>query len=353
MALDWGDIGEDGSYKGQPISNPCEFSGDLRRSRSRGRSELFNISLNQHEVYVWADHLEDALEAAIDWAEEMEYCDVFVTLDETDLREAADDLGITWNSAWNSAWPGQDSDFIRVRDHAETDLMLVGHASLPKCEKILGGGPLYVAHWGYTNVDDDDIEGVARASVLKCYEHPFLYGDHVTFTPDPTGDHRAAGNYLLHPRGPAARVELVPLFDTDAPFNGRVSWVNGDGGKLTLIDPEEGVSSDPEKITQQIMHASGLPYTAPAPPAAPTAAPLSERENQLVAWMMKMGWHEDTAQAIKHVYRLRASGHPWLTKGGFEGLSDEQAAAVLYSTLPARNKTFFGLKMPNYLRGRR
>lgn len=130
-----------------PIANPEDFDRDKK---------LFQFQFGAYgdiRVYVWADHDEDAFEIAVEWADD-NAPGVFVSLGEGDLREAADDLGIRWDSSWPD-W--DDPKFNKVVEHAEADLTSIGHTTL--------NSGAYIPSWEWHFVEVTDRQEIKRVAV--------------------------------------------------------------------------------------------------------------------------------------------------------------------------------------------
>jgi hypothetical protein len=132
-----------------PIVNP----GD-----AEWKDTLFELQFGAYgstRLYVWADHLEDAFEEAVEWLDENAPGHL-INLTTADLKEAAKDEGITWQSHWPD-WG--DPDFEKVIERAEADLTLIGHTTLKHGQ--------YVASWEWTGheVDHAKTEKVREASL--------------------------------------------------------------------------------------------------------------------------------------------------------------------------------------------
>jgi hypothetical protein len=123
----------------------------------------------QYDVYIWADSFDDA------WEELVEYLDahapeVFETIGEDELKEAADDLNIPWKATWPD-W--QDRDFEKVVEHAEADYTMISHTTLKS-----GGTHIRSDMWGGDDVTDgDELNEVWTLSAESCeddeeYEPP-------------------------------------------------------------------------------------------------------------------------------------------------------------------------------------
>lgn len=111
-----------------PVINPSELpQGDgFHRRRSGG---LFKMNTHGDEGYVWTEHEESWDDAFEEWVEYLDTAspDVFETIGEEDLKEAAEDLGKEWKDSWPD-W--SDPDFTEVSEHAEADLDVIGHTTL-------------------------------------------------------------------------------------------------------------------------------------------------------------------------------------------------------------------------------
>lgn len=120
-----------------PIANPGDYD---------DRKSLFLMwagASSPLQVYVWADHFEDAFEAMVDFIDEHEKCGIFTFLDDSDYRAAARDAGIEWPAGEDFDWLSE-RDQNRVREAAEVDLSVIGHTTL-KCQE--GKGSAFIPSW--------------------------------------------------------------------------------------------------------------------------------------------------------------------------------------------------------------
>jgi hypothetical protein len=142
-----------------PIANPGEFEVDTEpRYRTRQLFRMWFGAYGETALYVWADSFESAFEEAVEWLDDNAPWHL-TSLDESDLKEAADDLGI----AFSKDMP--EEDLMRVMEHAETDLTLIGHTTLEHGE--------YVASWewgGDEVTDARELELVEERSVQEAEE---------------------------------------------------------------------------------------------------------------------------------------------------------------------------------------
>ena len=153
-----------------PIANPEDCDDDRA---------LYQFQFGPYtgtEVYVWADGDEDAFEIAIEWVDD-NAPGLLVTVDEDDLKEAAEDLGIEWDEAWSNGgaagrkefgttWnPYDDPEFVKIVEHAEADLTLIGHTTLKHGTHI----PSWEWHF-HEVTDEGEIEEVAGRSEEEEYE---------------------------------------------------------------------------------------------------------------------------------------------------------------------------------------
>lgn len=106
-------------------------------------------------VYVWADSFESAFEEAVEWLDDKKYAGYFTTLDESDFRDVAENLGWSeerFTEVWEEIQSGriESKDADKLLTKAEADLTMIGHTTLRNIEKVLGGGPVYVPsyEWG-------------------------------------------------------------------------------------------------------------------------------------------------------------------------------------------------------------
>ena len=132
------------------IANPddAEFYADNRYVQEGPLFELWFGAYGSTNVFVWADGFESAFETAVEWLDDEEYCGVFVTVDEDDLREAAEEEGLDAAAVLRDMKAGDwNEDVEKMTQRAEADLTMIGHTSLPNCEKAVGGGPLYIPSW--------------------------------------------------------------------------------------------------------------------------------------------------------------------------------------------------------------
>ena len=152
--------------KTAPFANPCEFDGQQR---------LFLMWYGEYrgQVYIWAANFDDAFEELVEYLDYQNDCDIFVTITEDDLKDAAYTLGI----AWQASWPDyNDPRFAKVLEHAETDLTVIGHTTLKKCK----GQYVFRQFWGGDEITDADVlEDASRNSMQACWGHSFLVGDTV------------------------------------------------------------------------------------------------------------------------------------------------------------------------------
>jgi len=121
---------------------------DARGLVKYGRLGLFRMWFGEgysaQDVYVWAEHFEDAFEELVEWMDE--HAPGFLRdVTEKDLREAAEDEGIEWQEDWPD-W--EDRKFEKVVEAAESGLTLIGHTTLKH-------GQYVVSHeWGGDEVTD-------------------------------------------------------------------------------------------------------------------------------------------------------------------------------------------------------
>ena len=145
------------------IANPCdaEIYAPGRVKPYRGGTSLFRMWLGPYgtTVYVWADGFESAFETLVEWADD-NAPGFLVSLDVDDLKSAAEDLGVEWQSHWPD-W--DDEDFSKVVEHAEIDLTVIGHTTLTHGQYI----PSH--EWGGSDVtDSDEYEEIRRESLELC-----------------------------------------------------------------------------------------------------------------------------------------------------------------------------------------
>lgn len=132
------------------IANPgdAEFFHD---NRYVGEGPLFKLwfgAYGETHVYVWADGFDSAFEEAVEWLDDEGLCGAFVTLDESDIRDAAEARGLDGDDILARMKGGDwDDDVSNVVQDAETDLTMIGHTTLTNCENQLGNGPLYIPSW--------------------------------------------------------------------------------------------------------------------------------------------------------------------------------------------------------------
>jgi hypothetical protein len=208
--------------KTQNIANACEFNGNPERPFMT----LFLMWAAHEKVYVWADGFESAFEELVEWLDDQKYCDIFTYIGEDELKEAADDLGIEWEDSWPDY---NDEDYVKVQEHAEIDLTIIGHTTL-KCEQGRGSAYLTSDEWGGGEIEEGTPEflEVARASVEDCYGHDFMQGDDVWYN-DPDGDD--SGKYHVD----SMDGETVGIWSDD--------WEGGYNG----TDPDHLEHFDPTK----------------------------------------------------------------------------------------------------------
>jgi len=147
-----------------PVVNPLELPGGLE-ARSRGKS-LFRMWAGAYRDvigYVWADSFDSAFEIWVEYLDDNEP-HVLTTLDESDLRRAAEDEGIAWRSTWPD-W--EDPRFERVVQAAEADLTVIGHTTLTH-------GTHIVSHeWGGEEVTDPGEWDAVYAWSLQQYRDEY------------------------------------------------------------------------------------------------------------------------------------------------------------------------------------
>lgn len=152
------------------IANPDDAESAASNDYLR-HSPLWLLSFGAYgdtHVYVWTDTnegVEGAFERAVEALDDWGLCGFFTTLDEGDLRSAAEDAGYSEEDIDEMASSKEWAD--DVIEAAEVDLTVIGHTSLTNCEKTLGGGPLYIPsyEWFVREVDDaEEIEQVYAAS---------------------------------------------------------------------------------------------------------------------------------------------------------------------------------------------
>ncbi len=163
------------------IANACDFEGRLKPGLY-SKQELWQICTASgnfgHCIYVWGGNIEDAIEHAIDFADENGWCGWFTFLEESDFRDAAKQLGIPWQDDWPD-W--NDRNWEKVAEEAEADLTTIGHTTL-RCQPKEAWGAYTGYDWSATEVTDpQELEEVARRSMEKCWGHRFLIGDSVYY----------------------------------------------------------------------------------------------------------------------------------------------------------------------------
>lgn len=116
------------------------------------------------EVKVWvqANHLEEALEAACDWLAD-NAPGIFTILTEDDYRAAAEEAGIPWPEGERFYWIDSDHEAMgRIAEHAERDLYVVGHTTYPQFK----GTPAIPSwEWSYTDATEEecaDLDSLVR-----------------------------------------------------------------------------------------------------------------------------------------------------------------------------------------------
>lgn len=120
--------------------------------------------------YVWTsgDAPDDAFEQAVDWLDDEGIVGYFVSLDEGNMKDAAESEGLMWPGLADFD-PCGDDDHARILSAAETDLTIIGHTTLSSATvDIIGGGPHYVPseQWGLDEIDSDSDEW--RAVYHEC-----------------------------------------------------------------------------------------------------------------------------------------------------------------------------------------
>lgn len=119
-----------------PIANPDdapeERDGALGPHYS---TSLFRFSFGAYgstQLYVWArrECLDDALEIAVEWLDDHAPW-ILTTVGPKDYREAAEELGLDYDSAFADAQDGVSEEaFNRIVERAETDMTMIGHTTL-------------------------------------------------------------------------------------------------------------------------------------------------------------------------------------------------------------------------------
>lgn len=139
-----------------PIANPLDHA--------LGYTTLWRLSFGAYgdtRVAVWTcgEDLEAAWEEAVEWLDHLKLVGHFVGLDDAELAEAAEDLGI--------AWPTEDDEERwRVYERAEVDLTPVSHTQL----KNAGPGPWYVPSWEWTADEIDRTSDLYREVARRSIE---------------------------------------------------------------------------------------------------------------------------------------------------------------------------------------
>jgi hypothetical protein len=98
-----------------------------------------------HYVWVWAGSFDDAFEELVEHLDD-EAPGLLTTLDEGDLKRAAEDEDIEWKEEWPD-W--EDPEFERVVQAAEVDYTTIGHTTLKHGTHIASW------EWGGDEVTDD------------------------------------------------------------------------------------------------------------------------------------------------------------------------------------------------------
>lgn len=163
-----------------PIVNPGEAEFLMGRGTGGYRGAegpLWYMNFAMQPLYVWARSIDDAFEEAVEWLDDNGQCGHFVTIDEGDIVEAAENEGFSEREARAivaEMKEGEWSDDVnRVMTAAEADLTMVSHTTLHNCEKQLGTGPLYVPswEWGAGEVTDpEEFEAVFERSLEEAEE---------------------------------------------------------------------------------------------------------------------------------------------------------------------------------------
>ncbi len=105
------------------IANPGDYDTD----------SLFKMwwshgSYESHSVYVWADSFDDAFEVLVEYLDD-NAPGALTNIGVAELKEAAKDLGISWQKSWPNH---DDEQFQKVVEHAEIDLTDWAHHAHPR-----------------------------------------------------------------------------------------------------------------------------------------------------------------------------------------------------------------------------
>lgn len=155
-----------------PIANAAEvadvFNEDawvenaVLKPASYSSKQLFLMQFGAYGttyLFVWADHLEDALKESVEWLDDNAPGHL-TDVTEDDLKESAEDLGIAWEDHWPD-W--NDRNFEKVVEHAEADLYVVGHTTLKN------GQYLESDWWGGEVTNPEEFNIVARRSFEEAF----------------------------------------------------------------------------------------------------------------------------------------------------------------------------------------
>lgn len=139
-----------------PIANACEVES---YAPDGGLYRMWFGETGTTFVYVWADSFESAFEESVEWIDDNAPGHL-INLNESDLRAAAKDEGIAWQTDWPD-W--DDRKFQKVVEAAETDLTSIGHTTLKHGQ--------YVASWEWGGDDitsPEEYEEIVERSYEEC-----------------------------------------------------------------------------------------------------------------------------------------------------------------------------------------
>jgi len=144
-----------------PIANPCDAPGLLYGDRQG----LFYWSLGAYgntHVYTWADSYESAEEEMLEWVDD-NAPGLLHWIGQKELEEAAEDLGLDWKQAEADMRDGvSDRDASKIIEHAEADMIIVGHTTLKHGNAI----PSWEVH--VDEVHGKKREAIKRLSQILC-----------------------------------------------------------------------------------------------------------------------------------------------------------------------------------------
>jgi len=124
-----------------------------------GQGFLFSFgAYGDTHVAVIGGHLEDGLEASLEWLDD-NAPGLLHTITDADYAAAAKELGIDWNKVDAT----DDNDlWSRIAQHAETDLTMVGHTTLKN------GNCIPSWEWSVRDLGADELERLMARFCPEC-----------------------------------------------------------------------------------------------------------------------------------------------------------------------------------------